>query len=144
MKYIVLPPFWGLLSGHSDDGVRQTWIRAYSASYEETWGVPPQPWEVYVSAVYWSAMTVTSIGYGEMLPENSAERIACTFFMLLSGMVWTYILSNAAGIAATLNPSAVLFQNTMCAPPSTFTHSLQSLFIALSPPRPLLTRLRDF
>jgi hypothetical protein len=107
--------FWGLLSGLSDDGVRPTWIRAYSASYEETWGVPPQPWEVYVSAVYWSAMTVTSIGYGEMLPENSAERIACTFFMLLSGMVWTYILSNAAGIAATLNPNAVLFQNTMCA-----------------------------
>ena len=105
--------FWGLLSGLSDNGSRPTWIRAYESGHKDAWGEPPQPWEVYVSAVYWSAMTVTSIGYGEMLPENSAERIVCTFFMLISGMVWTYVLSTAAGIAATLNPNTVLYHTTM-------------------------------
>ena len=58
-------------------------------------------------------MTVTSIGYGEMLPANSSERLLCTFFMIISAMVWAYILSTAAGIAATLNPNTVLFHNTM-------------------------------
>ena len=98
---------WGLASSFSDNGVEPTWIREYATSHEAVQGSPPEPWEVYVSAVYWSAMTVTSIGYGEMLPVNSGERVACTFFMLLSGMVWTYILSTAAGIAATLNPNEV-------------------------------------
>ena len=66
-----------------------------------------------MAALYWSAMTVTSIGYGEMTPVNSTERFVCCIFMLLSGMVWAYILSTAAGIAATLNPSSVLFHTTM-------------------------------
>ena len=48
-----------------------------------------------------------------MLPENDAERIACTFFMIASGILWTFIISTAAGIAATLDPNAVLFHTTM-------------------------------
>ena len=47
------------------------------------------PWEVYSAALYWSTMTVTSIGYGEMLPVNSYERGVCSLFMLISGVLWT-------------------------------------------------------
>ena len=56
---------------------------------------------------------VTSIGYGEMLPINSAERAFACLLQLISGVLWTYILSTAAGIAATLDPNAVAFQTTM-------------------------------
>jgi len=105
--------FWGLFSSLAEYDGQPTWINVYIQSYSAQWGHDPAPWEVYSAALYWSAMTVTSIGYGEMLPENSAERVACTFFMLASGMVWAYILSTAAGIAATLNPNNVLFHNTM-------------------------------
>jgi hypothetical protein len=38
------------------------------------------------------------------------QRLA---LMLLSGMVWTYIIGTAAGIASTLNPNKVLFHTTM-------------------------------
>lgn len=48
-----------------------------------------------------------------MLPVNTNERVVCTMLMLLSGMVWTFILSTMAGIAATLEPNKVLFQTTM-------------------------------
>ena len=105
--------FWAIASGFTDDGNKRTWISVFSARHEEAEGVPPTPSDVYAAALYWSSMTVTSIGYGEMLPENSAERIVCSIFMLLSGMVWTYALSTGAGVAATLNPNATLYQNTM-------------------------------
>ena len=30
--------------------------------------------DAYAAALYWSIMTLTSIGYGQMLPVNTAER----------------------------------------------------------------------
>lgn len=81
-------------------------------------------------------MTVTSIGYGEMLPVNTWERFVCSVFMILSGMVWTYILSTAAGIAATLNPNKVLFQTTM--------DQLNYFMRERSLPRDMRIQLRDF
>ena len=58
-------------------------------------------------------MTVTSIGYGEMLPVSSAERAIACVLMLASGMIWTYVIGTTAGIMATLDPNGVLFHNTM-------------------------------
>jgi len=104
--------FWGLFATFFAED-EPTWIKEFTDSHTTMRGKEPEPWEVYAAALYWSAMTVTSIGYGEMLPANSAERLLCTFFMIISGMVWAYILSTAAGIAATLNPNTVLFHNTM-------------------------------
>ena len=105
---------WALFSSFTDDGGRRpTWMSEYTAYHKLTLGTEPTPSDMYVASLYWSAMTITSIGYGEMLPVNSAERVVCSMMMLVSGMVWTFILSTAAGIAATLNPNKVLFQNTM-------------------------------
>ena len=101
---------WGLVSSFMDP---PTWISTYEAGHHDAFGALPAPWEVYLAAIYWSAMTVTSIGYGQMLPVNPLERLVCSVLMVLSGIVWTYILSTAAGIAATLNPNKVLFQTTM-------------------------------
>ena len=66
-----------------------------------------------VVSVYWSIMTLTSIGYGDVLPVNTIERVICCFGMVLSGFAWTYVLGTVAGIAATLDPNAVLFHTTM-------------------------------
>ena len=104
--------FWGLLSSFTDFGGAPTWEKSFIDDYRANNGGDPSPWDVYVAALYWSAMTITSIGYGEMLPLNTGERMICSFLMLISGMVWTYILGTAAGIAATLEPNLVLFRTT--------------------------------
>ena len=105
---------WALLSSLTDnDSDDVTWLRSFEDSFEASHGRRPSPWDAYVAALYWSAMTITSIGYGEMLPLNTGERLICSLMMLVSGMVWTFVLSTMAGVAATLNPNAVLFQTTM-------------------------------
>jgi hypothetical protein len=48
--------FWGLFSGFVDDGVSPTWIRAFSDGHEQNTGLKPEPWQVYVASLYWSAM----------------------------------------------------------------------------------------
>jgi len=100
---------WGLGSSFMQG---DTWITAYEAAE----GCPEEGcdgFEVYAAALYWSMMTVTSVGYGEMLPVNTAERVICSVLMLVSGCVWTYVLGTSAGIASTLDPNGVLYQNTM-------------------------------
>ena len=42
----------------------------------------PKP-EVYGLALYWSLFTVTSIGYGDILPQNQAEFIVSNLGMLV-------------------------------------------------------------
>ena len=135
--------FWALLSsltenggGYSTDDPRPTWLSAQREAHLAQWGVEPTPWDTYCAALYWSGMTITSIGYGEMLPVNTDERVICTLLMLISGMVWTFILSTAAGIAATLDPNKVLFQTTM--------DQLNFFMRERSLPRGMRRELREF
>ena len=51
-------------------------------------GEPAGPFEHYCAALYWSVMTVTSIGYGEFTPENTYERMLCSLYMMISGVIW--------------------------------------------------------
>ena len=60
-----------------------------------------------------STMTLTSIGYGEMTPQNSTERALCSLWMMLSGVMWTYVIGQVSSIATTLNPNRVAYENTM-------------------------------
>ena len=76
-------------------------------------GMMPGPLDRYVAALYWSVMTLTSIGYGEMTPLNTTERVLCSIYMLLSGMMWTYVIGTVAAIATTLNPNQILYEQTM-------------------------------
>ena len=128
--------FWALLSSFTDDGIHGTWLTVYVASHEETYGAPPTPYEVYLASLYFSAMTVTSIGYGEFLPVNPNERLVCCLLMAISGMVWTFILAAMAGIASTLDPNKVLFQNTM--------DQLNFFMRERALPRQLRRELREF
>ena len=58
-------------------------------------------------------MTLTSIGYGDVVPLHTAERALSCFYMIISALSWTYVIGTAAGIAATLDPNGTLYHNTM-------------------------------
>jgi hypothetical protein len=66
-----------------------------------------------IAALYWSVMTLTSIGYGEMTAESTKERLFGSIWMMLSGVMWTYVIGSVAGIASNLDPSNTEYQNTM-------------------------------
>jgi len=60
--------------------------------------------DVYVACLHWSMMTITSIGYGDIVPQNSAEYAVCVIFMLFAGVSWAQIIGDICSIAAQGDP----------------------------------------
>jgi len=56
----------------------------------------------YILSLFWSVQTITSIGYGNVLPYTRAEYFVSTVLMLMSGICWAYIIGGLVGIAAGL------------------------------------------
>jgi hypothetical protein len=111
-----------------------TWLTAFETS-QELLNLPVGPYDKYVAALYFSLMTITSIGYGAMLPENTFERLVCTLMMLFSSMLWCYVIGTASGIAATLDPDGLRFHENL-------DHLNLFMSERRCAPRPLCTPLR--
>ncbi|GMH60073.1 hypothetical protein TrLO_g2224, partial [Triparma laevis f. longispina] len=71
------------------------------------------PWAVYVSSFYWSIVTITSVGYGDVTPQNTEEMQWCTGFLLIGSCLWAYIIGSACGIISNLDVDTIEHQQTM-------------------------------
>jgi len=60
--------------------------------------------DAYTASLHWSIMTITSIGYGDIVPSNPIEYAWCSMFMLLAGVSWAMIIGEICGIAAAGDP----------------------------------------
>ena len=58
---------------------------------------------IYSACLYWAITTITSVGYGDITPQNADEMRFCTFFLLVGSILWAYIIGNACGIASSLD-----------------------------------------
>jgi len=104
---------WGLVSSFMADANKPNWLSTFRAGFFVTNGHTPTAYDEYSAALYWSVMTLTSIGYGEFTAVNTPERFLGSLYMLCSGVIWTYAIGSVASIATTLDPNGVLFHNTM-------------------------------
>ena len=73
----------------------------------------PSGHQVYIAALYWALVTITSVGYGDITPKNSFEAGFATFFVLMGSCLWAYIIGNVCGIVATLDAETLNHQQTM-------------------------------
>ena len=81
----------------------------FSAKY---WDFSPDCWVViygvrdkgvgylYIVSLYW-VMTLTTVGYGEILPNNNLERGLATIFMIVGVGFCTYAIGTITSILAT-------------------------------------------
>jgi hypothetical protein len=73
----------------------------------------PSGRQIYIAALYWALVTITSVGYGDITPKNSFEAGFATFFVLMGSCLWAYIIGNVCGIVATLDAETLHHQQTM-------------------------------
>lgn len=57
----------------------------------------------YVNALYWSITTMATVGYGDIKPQTTQERIAVIFIMIISGGVYAYTINDIGKLVQNYN-----------------------------------------
>lgn len=70
------------------------------------------PGELYVTSMYWSVMTITSIGYGDVAATRMSERVVAIAVMLAGSVLWGNTIATFCSVVATFNPERVEFTHT--------------------------------
>ena len=96
-----------LISQMSDGVAANTW----AASAGIAWGEAATPVEQYTSALYWAMMTLTTIGYGDIVATNLYERIYVILTMMISALIFAYVVGTMCHLVEGLNSQTLYFQS---------------------------------
>ncbi|KAE9452274.1 hypothetical protein C3L33_15827, partial [Rhododendron williamsianum] len=94
----------------SDD----TWIGAQVHDFEHE-----NIWMGYTYSMYWSIVTLTTVGYGDLHAENTGEKVFNIFYMLFNIGLTAYLIGNMTNLVvhsavrtfAMVNSSTALVMN---------------------------------
>eukprot|EP00929_Paragymnodinium_shiwhaense_P092149 TRINITY_DN52022_c0_g2_i1.p1 TRINITY_DN52022_c0_g2~~TRINITY_DN52022_c0_g2_i1.p1 ORF type:complete len:843 (-),score=160.40 TRINITY_DN52022_c0_g2_i1:373-2901(-) len=107
--------FWALplLLVEEEDGLPR-WVDVF-ADMEQGTAVKTKDSVIrlYVASLYFSAYTITSVGYGDIGPLNFIERIINTVIVFISGVSWAYILGSICGIVGSMGLEHQEFRKSM-------------------------------
>lgn len=67
----------------------------------------------YIISWYFSVMTMSTIGYGDMNAVTTTERIVCCFMMLLGAGVYAYVVGNITSTVASMEAGSRRYQELM-------------------------------
>ena len=93
--------------GYVVDNMRSPECISIPASYEVL------NFQKYMAALYWSVMTVATVGYGDVPPQNEWERLFLIFAMYIGAGVFAFVLGNVCDVVASLNMRDNDFENLM-------------------------------
>ncbi|KAF5725809.1 putative Potassium channel AKT1 [Tripterygium wilfordii] len=81
-------------------------------------------WSRYVTSIYWSITTLTTVGYGDLHPVNTREMIFDIFFMLFNLGLTAYLIGNMTNLVVHGTSRTRRFRDTIQAA-SSFSHRNQ-------------------
>lgn len=109
-----LADFGGRDPGNPDDWVGKSWLVAWALARASQSSMSPcNTFHIYLASMYWAAMTMTSTGYGDILPQSPGEYVVCTIINLASSIFWAYIIGAACAVMANMDPEETEFQQML-------------------------------
>ena len=100
-----------VLENRGDGGI--TWVEALADGQGGTSLDLKPRFAQYVTCVYWSVTTMTTIGYGDVVPSNRDERLFTVCAELAGSCVFLYGLTQVTQLIANFNTADVEFQRLM-------------------------------
>ncbi|MBE7439446.1 MAG: cyclic nucleotide-binding domain-containing protein [Spirochaetales bacterium] len=90
---LILFAFWALIGTH--------WIACGWLALSNQQGTDLV--ESYIAALYWTVTTLSTVGYGDITPANSAQRIYAMIVMMLGVGAYTFVIGNVASVLGSLD-----------------------------------------
>jgi hypothetical protein len=102
---------YGLFQLQTQGFEKLSWISALAENGKlRLEDVEEDPSRAYVYAFYWSLMTLTTVGYGDIAPQNHTEHVAAVVIMLIAGFFWAWVLGTFCNITVSLNESSTAYK----------------------------------
>lgn len=104
---------WGGVAFQAEKGEGTTWIDALDNTKGGDVELYRTGFGVYSLALYWAIVTLTSIGYGDIVPQTELEYWIAAVCMMLMAFTWAFVIGEICGVVATLSPHKVSYNQTM-------------------------------
>jgi hypothetical protein len=97
---------------------------------------PPDNLNQYIDAAYWVMVTLSSVGYGDVLPSSSTERFFTTVLIVFGTFLYAYIVGSFTNMLSNMGADKSAFDTKM--------RSVQELCKFLNVPDELEQRVQNF
>ncbi|AES64187.2 inwardly rectifying potassium channel subunit [Medicago truncatula] len=87
---------------------KRTWIGAMYPNFKEQ-----SLWDRYVTSIYWSIVTLTTTGYGDLHAENTIEMLFDITYMLFNLGLTAYIIGNMTNLVVHWTSRTQNFRDTV-------------------------------
>mmetsp|Transcript_29358 Transcript_29358/g.95665 ORF Transcript_29358/g.95665 Transcript_29358/m.95665 type:complete len:662 (+) Transcript_29358:116-2101(+) len=90
-----------------------SWVASYFGDECDRYALEVSASERYITSLYLSVMTISTVGYGDVTPETTAERVFLIIAMLTGASIYAYVVGSICGIIASMDQKEQAFYDLM-------------------------------
>jgi len=92
-----------LFTGNVQDPHHDTWLSTFLSGSKHGPIEARSTFEIYVACLYWALATMSTIGYGDIIPKTTLERMVTSVAMIVGACMFSYCLTNVCSLVFNFN-----------------------------------------